>query len=768
MLWIYRRIQAVFLSVLIFFSTLLGMGAPPKTVELPDAAAGELGAYVNPFVGTGGLPWVTGMLWPSATVPNGLVKLGPNSCFLGGLDFYATNGYSYAHGNLLGFSHTILEGGSFRVTPAVGDTDPASRLKKPLPFSHEQELAVPGYYAVYLPTIGCLAELTAADKVGAHRYTFDGEKDAHLFLDATSFLRNGSAAEGKIQVDAAAKEVTGEARVSASFAERYGGLKGYFVARFNKPWQSHATWVDGISEQGRSAAAGDDTGADLNFGSIAGEPLELQVGISFVSLANARENLDVQAGGLDFESIRSAARADWEANLGKIRIESNDETVKQIFYTSLYHSMTMPVNFTDVNGDYLGFNEKIGNTGGKFRYYTDMSLWDTSRTVHPLYTLIAPELQLNCVRSLTEMAKIGGALPRWPSGGGYTGSMFGSPADLVIAETYLKGLTDFDAETAYEYMKKASEEPMPTGTDGRYQVEAYNQYGYLPADIEQKGSVSSTLEYAWADSAIAALGQALGKSADEVAKYTEKSMRYQNLFDAQTKYFRPKNSDGVWVTPFSPYITGYYNEVLVMFPKAYAEGGAQHYRWSVQQDPQGLIDLFGSKEYFVSELEKFMSSASKNMAAFDPGSGYWHGNQHNVHALYLFNEAGRPDLTQKWARWALTTRYGTGSDGLDGNDDAGTLSAWYVLSALGIYPVAGTARYWLGAPIVENAVLDLGGKTLTVTARNQSAENQYVQSVTLNGQRLTESSVLHSELCANTQNELIFEMGAKPAAGGGY
>jgi predicted alpha-1,2-mannosidase len=383
--------------------------------------------------------------------------------------------------------------------------------------------------------------------------------------------------------------------------------------------------------------------------------------------------------------------------------------------------------------------------------------------------LIAPDVQLDCVRSLVEMAKIGGALPRWPSGGGYTGSMFGSPADMVVAETYLKGLTDFDAEAAYAFMKKASEQGMPGGVDGRWAVAEYNQYGYVPADVETKGSVSSTLEYAWADGSIALLGQALGKDAGEVQYYKDKSMRYKNLFDPGTKYFRPKNTDGSWVTPFSPYITSYYNEVLFFFPKAYAEGGPQHYRWSVPQDPQGLIELFGSREYFVKELDKFMGSASKTMAAIDPGPGYWHGNQHNLHALYLFNEAGRPDLTQKWARWALTERYGTGPDGLDGNDDAGALSAWYVLSALGIYPVAGSDRWWIGAPIVDSAVLNLGGgKTLTVTAHNQSAKNIYVQSVTLNGARLTEPWVLHGALTARASNILVFEMGPKPAAGGGY
>ena len=760
MLWLLQQAQALFLSMAVLFGALLNTGALPKKPGMPDLKTGALGAYVDPFIGTGGIPWITGMLYPGATVPFGAVKLSPSTCFAGGIDFYPTNGYHYYHPFTLGFAHTILEGGDFRVTPAVGDTDPAGRLTNPLPFSHDREIASPGYYAVYLPSISCLAELTAAGKAGVHRYTFDTSKDAHIFIDATSFLRDGSARDGKITIDPAKMEITGEACVSASMARKYGGLTGYFVAQCNTPFESCGIWDSGD---------GTDVGANLNFGNMKNRPIELKIGLSFVSYDNARENLEAEAGSLDFEGVRDAARAAWEKALSKIRIETQDETVKKIFYTALYHSMTFPVNFTDNNGDYFGFDRQVHNTGGKFTYYTDMSLWDTFRTTHPLYTLIAPDLQLDCVKSLVEMAKAGGSLPRWPSGGGYTGSMFGSPADMVVTESYLKGITDFDVEAAYGFMKLASDGLTPPGCDARRNVDAYNQYGYVPADIEDKGWVSQTLEYAWADWSISLLGEALGKDEAETQKYRDKSMRYKNLFDPGTKYFRPKYADGTWAKPFSPYITEFYNEVLTMFPKAYAEGGAQHYRWSVPQDTQGLIDLFGSREYFVKELDKFMRGATRNMAALDPGPGYWQGNEHNLHALYMFNEAGRPDLAQKWARWALTDRYGTGPDGLDGNDDAGALSSWYVLSALGIYPVAGSDRWWIGAPIVDSAVLELGGgKTLTVTANNQSARNKYIQSVTLNGVKLGEPSVTHAVLTAKADNALVFEMGTKPAAGGGY
>jgi len=753
----------MFYSLVILFTALFTLGGLPPKIDMPDLNAGELGQWVDPFIGTGGLPWVTGMLHPGATVPFGTVKLSPDTCYAGGFDPFPSNGYYFEHRYTLGFSHTMLEGGNFRVTPAAGNADPSKRMKNPLPFLHEQEIATAGYYAVALPTVGCLAEMTATTHVGAHRYTFNTAKDAHLFIDATSFLRDGRAQDGKITIDPDAMEVTGEACVFASFTGRYGGLTGYFVAQFDKPLKSFATWTDGTSEKDSLTATGDDVGADLNFGDISGEPVELKVGLSFVSLENARLNLEAETDGLDFEDIRDLSRDAWEENLSKILIDSGDDSIKTIFYTGLYHSLVMPVNFTDVNGDFLGFSKQVKNTGGDFTYYTDMSLWDTFRTVHPLFTLVAPDIQLDSVKSLIEMAKIGGALPRWPSGGGYTHSMFGSPADMVITESYLKGITGFDVEAAYGFMKKVSEQGMPGGVDGRESVNEYNLYGYIPHDVQDRGSVSSTLEYAWADGCIALLGEALGKDAAEVQIYKDKSMRFNNLFDPDTKYFRPKNSDGSWVTPFSPNITSYYNEVLTMFPKAYAEGSAQHYRWHAPLYPQELISLFGGNDCFVKELDKFMSSASRTMAAIDPGPGYWQGNQHNMHALYLFNDAGRPDLTQKWARWALSDRYGLGADGLDGNDDAGTLSAWYVLSALGIYPVAGTDRYWIGSPNVNGAVLDLGvGKTLTVTVNNQSAKNVYVKSVTLNGVKLDEMSVTHAMLTAQNNNALVFEMGPKP------
>lgn len=775
MLAIFNRLTSILLSLLIFVTAVFSTGEGPKALDMPDTNPGEYGQWVDPFIGTGGYPWVSGMLFPGATTPFGLVRLSPDTTFPAGINPFTcgTAGYYYGHNFLWGFSHTRLSGtgatdmGHFRVTPAIGNKNPADRLKKPILFTHDGEVGTAGYYAVNLPGIDCLAELTATNHAGVHRYTFGSSKDAHLFIDATSFLRDGHASEGKINIHPETMEVTGEGRVFTAFTGRYGGLKGYFVARFDTPFESYAVWSDGVSSQAttESTGSGADAGADINFGHIKNQPVELKIGISFVSLENARQNLDTEVGALDFEQVRDASRDTWDASLSRIKIESPDPEIKTIFYTALYHAMIMPTDFTDVNGQYLGFNEEVSTADG-FTYRTDMSIWDTFRTEHPLLNLIAPEIQRDCLKSLVRMARIYGTLPRWPSGSGESGSMFGTPANMVIAESYLKGIRDFEVEEAYGYMKNTSLQILDEGTRAQSDIQLFKDYGYVPAD-EQKISVSKTLELAWADGSTALLAKALGKTND-AAFFTEKSMGYKNIFNPATRYFQGRHIDGSWVTPLLPNFTSYYDEILpVKVSRAYCEGSARQWRWSAVHDTQGLINLFGSREYFVKELNTFMEDSSKTRAALNPGGGYWQGNQHDIHAIYLFNDAGRPELTQKWARWSLAERHSTDVNGLDGNDDGGTLSSWYILSAMGLYPVAGTDRYWIGSPNLDKAVIKLeAGKTLTIVAENQSAENVYVQQVVLNGERLRTPSVRHEQIANG--GTMVFTMGPSPAPGGGF
>ncbi len=768
----FTRLVKIIMSLIIFLSALFQTGAPRRSIKMPELDSGEYGQWVDPFIGTGGIPWACAMLSPGPTAPFGLVRLSPDTSFAGGANLFkiSTSGYHAWQPQIWGFSHTRLSGtgatdmGHFRVTPAIGDFDATKRLSKPQFFSHDDEVASPGYYAVHLLGIDCLAELTSTQHVGAHRYTFGSEKDARLLIDATSFLTGGRAEEGQISIDPDTMEVTGQARIFTAFTSRYGGLKGYFVAKFDTPFESYSTWSDGILSPGTTSAQGNDAGADINFGKLKNKAVELKVGISFVSLENARENLEAETGSLDFNGIRQVAKDAWEDALSAIKITSNDSDIKTIFYTALYHSMIMPTNFTDVNGQYLGFGEKVGTAQG-FTYRTDLSLWDTYRTLHPLLNLIAPQVQTDSLKSLLLMAQADGILPRWPSGTGESNSMFGTPANMVIAESYLKGLRDFDVEAAYRYMKNAALQTLEPGAREQVDLKRYLDYGYVPAD-QTKDSVSKTLELAWADGSTALLAEALGKQ-DDAAFFRERSLNYKNLWNTKSKYFQGKNADGSWERLLFPSYTSYYDDILsTKVANSYCEGSARQWRWSAPQDIPGLIELFG-RDYFVIELNDFMKDASTNRAALNPGGGYWQGNQHDLHAPYLFCDAGRPELTQQWVRWSLKNRHSTDLDGLDGNDDGGTLSAWYVFSAMGFYPIGGTDEYRIGSPNLEKAIVDLGaGKTLTITARNQSEKNIYVQSVSLNGLKLNSPILKHSQIANG--GEMVFVMGPAPASNGGF
>lgn len=469
-------------------------------------------------------------------------------------------------------------------------------------------------------------------------------------------------------------------------------------------------------------------------------------------------NLEAEAGSRNFDQVRDNAVAKWEDRLSSITISSSDPEIMTVFYTALYHSLIMPTNFTDVNGEYLGFDKQVHVADG-YTYRSDMSLWDTCRDTHSLYTLIEPEIQNDCLNSLVEMADAGGVIPRWPMGAGYASSMHGDPTNIMITESYLKGFRDFDVEALYGYMKNTSENSV--NRSGRNFIKEYNEYGYIPDDLANgEESVSFTLEYAWEDHAIAVLAEQLGHTED-VARYSGKAMYYKNLFNPETKYFQARNSDGSFVWNFSPYITSFYDAIMIKkFAACYSEGSARQWRWSVLHDIDGMIELFGSEEYFVSELEKFMKDASLNRAAIDPSHGFWIGNQHDIHTPYLFANAGRSDLTQKWVRWTLDNRFSDDINGLDGNDDGGTLSSWYVFSAMGFYPLAGSDKYWIGSPNIDSAEIALGNdKTLKVTALNQGKKNIYVKSVTLNGVELDGCYITHEQLMGG--GELVFNMSDK-------
>jgi len=732
-----------------------------------SAQAGELGRRVNPFIGTGGITYLSGFNFPGATVPFGMVRLNPDTVSPNGKRGSNTSGYYYRDNRIEGFSHTRLsgtgatDGGNFLVVPsATPFPAEGKRSGKSMPFTHDKEVAFPGYYAVALPDPAVLAELTATRHVGIHRYTFSNGATPHLQIRVTNALGKGRSTEGEVRVLPDAHEVEGSVRTFGTFSARNGGGKVYFVARSSRPFTAFGTWTGTTPTSTQAAAMGDDLGVDLTLQKQEGETqavVELKVAISYVSINNARANLEVEASGETFDQILASAKAQWEEKLGLIRIEGGTEKEQLIFYTGIYHSFLMPTAFNDANGEYLGFDQQVHQATG-FTYYTDMSLWDTFRTTHPLYTLIAPLEQRDMVVSLVEMAKQGGYLPRWPSGSGYTNSMFGTPADMVIAETYLKGIRDFDVETAYQAMRKTALGSTPQGAkfSGRKGMDEYLKYEYCPADLMSQ-AVSRTLEYCYSDHSVARLAEALGHR-DDATLFDKHAQYYRNLWNPATQYFQPRDANGQFVEAFRPLMLTY-ADVAKKYTDDYVEGSALQWRWAVTHDPAGLISLFKSRDYFVAELEEFFAKAEPKVSV-RPNAYYWHGNQPDIYAAYLFNAAGRPDLTQKWTRWILEKKYGDGEDGLDGNDDGGTLSAWYVLSSLGIYPTAGSDRYELTSPLWKNAELMLGKNKLTIVAENYSPDHPYVQKVWLNDIAIDRTWIKHGEIASG--GVLRFEMGPQP------
>lgn len=728
------------------------------------------GKWVNVFIGTGGFPTYTaGDDIPGATLPFGMVRLSPDTySFLtrltGDEETISTAGYYYGDSQIMGFSHTRMvgtgayDGGHFRVFPATGEKDLADYQKhKFLHFSHSDESACPGYYSVHFKKPDVLAELTATERVGVHRYTFSGTENPHILIDVASALGRGKSSEGEVNVSPEKQEVSGCIRTFASFSGRYGGEKVYFFARFNKPFQSVSVWSGKQLLRNQLSAKSEKVGADLSF-SGENKEIELRLAISYVSIANARENLETETANLTFGQIQEQAAQKWEEKLGLVDLEGGNAEQRTIFYSALYRSLQMPTLFNDTNGDYMGFDKQVHKAEG-FKYYTDLSLWDTFRTIHPLFTLLVPAEQRNMMVSLVKMCEQGGVLPRWPSGYGYTGSMIGSSADIVISEAYQKGIRDFDVEKAYQAMRKAALaiDPPKEGFKPRGGMDECLKYGYCPANKMDR-SVSKTLEYAYADDAISKLATALGYTED-AQLFRKHALFYRNVWNPETQYFQGRFSDGKFDSRFKP-LKLTYLDFSEKYTKAYVEGSALQWRWALFFDSEGLISLFKSKEFFVAEMNKFFEKADSARGTLTPGSYYWHGNEPDIHAAYLFNAAGRPDLTQKWVRWILDNKYGAGYDGVDGDDDAGTLSAWYVWSALGMYPVAGSDVYQLGAPLFKKAEIKIGDKMLTIVADNYAPQNKYVTRIWLNEVPLDRYWIKHNEIANGAT--IRFEMTNKP------
>ncbi len=651
-------------------------------------------------------------------------------------------------------------------------------------YSHDEEVTSPGYYAVNLQDYGIKAEMTVTERVGLHRYTFPESDNAHIIMDVTHSLTPDRDAHVKILSDHQIEGyVTGDMEGSYNLP-----LTCYYYAEFSKPFSSVSTWNGETVYDGQKEISGrDGVGAVLNFTTTQGEQVLIKVGISFVSIDGAKKNMEAELPHWDFEQVHQAARDKWNKKLDKIAIKGATEDQKIIFYSSMYHAHMFPRVFSDVDGKYYSHFDDAVHGSPDARYYVDFSLWDTYRAHHPLLAYLEPERQNEMIRTFLTMYDQGGRLPLHVSyKNHYQAVMIGDHATSVIVDSYMKGLRDYDVEKAYEAMRKNAMEPGERPWS-RYGLDYYIKMKYIPAD-KVRESVSVTLEDAYDDWCMAEIAKALGKE-DDAVYFSNRSLYYRNLYDMQTGFMRPRMIDGSWLgmcnnelphivtTDVHPYYSCFDPLWVGVSPnRHFTESSAWQYLWYVPHDIYGLSQLMGGKDAFIEKLDSLFvmspkESGERQYAPLRSKIGqYVHGNEPVHHVAYLFNYVGQPWKTQKWVNEVRNKMYGTGPDGLCGNDDMGQMSAWYIFSALGFYPVApGQNVFVIGTPLFEEATLNLGeyfdNKTFTVKADNVSAENIYIQSATLNGKPFTKNWISHEEIVNG--GTLIFNMGPQPNTGWG-
>lgn len=692
-----------------------------------SAADVDYTRFVNPRIGTGG----HGHVFLGANVPFGYVQLGPTQPTRG---WDWCSGYHHSDSVLIGFGHQHLSGTGIGDLGDVALLPIASKEQRLVAFSHASESVSPGYYAVKLGQPNVFVELTATKRVGMHRYTFGADQqEALLLLD----LRQGIGWDhvSQCQMQQESKTVVSGYRHSVGWARRQ---KDFFVAEFSQPVKLEK--VDG------------DTTAVLVVENAA-EPLLVKVALSAVSVENAKLNLQAELPGWNFASTAQAARKAWNDELSKISIKTDDDHVRRIFYTAMYHTMTAPSVFNDVNGEYRGADGQVHK--GNFTNYTTLSLWDTYRAAHPLQTLIHPEKQGDVAQTFLHIFKEQGKLPVWHLMGNETDCMVGNPGIPVLADLVLKGyIIGEDRERAFEAMKTSAM------LDERGMKEL-KQYGYIPFDKDETNeTVAKGLEYALADWCVAQVAKLLGKKAD-YKYFLQRSKLYQKHFDPKDGFIKGLSSTGERRTPFNPFRSAHRAD-------DFTEGNAWQYTWLVPHDVHGLVKTFGGEAKFTEKFDSlFIVEGDLGEDASPDISGligqYAHGNEPSHHILYMYNYIGQPWKGAKLLRQTMREMYFDDYDGLSGNEDVGQMSAWYVLSAMGLYQVEPAGgKFCIGSPVVNEATINVGGgKTFTVRATDNSAENIYVQRATLNGKPLTRSYIMFSDLKRGGVLEL--QMGPQPS-----
>lgn len=705
--------KKIFLTAAVALATIFSVSAQDYT------------QYVNPFIGTGG----HGHVFLGANVPFGNIQAGPTQKKQG---WDWCSGYHYSDSTVIGFGQMHLSGtgiGDLGDVSLLPMTNPSQREVK---FSHRAEYVRPGYYSVMLAS-GIRVELTATQRVAFHRYSFPADATkGYIALNLAQGIGWDKMTSCKFKQESD-KTVTGF-RMSEGWAK---DQRVYFVAEFSEPVKLEENERDTI---------GIFSVASTN------QPLLVKVGISAVSVENARENLQQELPGWNFASVVAKANADWNRELSKIAIKTQDERAKRIFYTALYHTMIAPSVFSDVNGEYRGADGKTHK--GDFTDYTTFSLWDTYRAAFPLMTLIQPEMQRDLAETMLHIFKQQGKLPVWHLMGNETDCMVGNPGIPVLVDIALKGF-NVDKKAVFEAVKaSAMRDERGMGL--------LKKYGYIPCDLDpEKETVAKGLEYALADACIAKLAKQLGKTEDYKYFY-KRSQSYRDFyFDKQTKFMRGVTSDHKFREPFDPFSTVHRQD-------DYTEGNAWQYVWLVPHDVHGLVAAFGGEKPFVSKLDSlFIVNGDMGAEASPDITGligqYAHGNEPSHHILYMYNYVGQPWKGAEKIRYVLANLYHDDFDGLSGNEDVGQMSAWYILSSVGFYQVdpAG-GRYVFGSPLFDEATLNVGnGKTFRVVAHNNSSENKYIQSAKLNGKPYTRSYIDFKDIVRG--GTLEFVMGNKPS-----
>ena len=694
------------------------------SVTAATAATQNLTQYVNQYVGTGG----HGHTFMGANVPFGLVQLGPTEPTRG---WDWCSGYYYDDDELIGFGHMHLSGTGIGCLGDVAFLPVKDFKQTSTRFKHEAEKVHPGYYSVQLTDPNVLVELTATERCGFHRYTFKNGAKAQLALDLSQCIGWDKLNDCLLTQESATR-LTGFRRSNGWAADR----RIYFSIDFSQPVTVHR--LDSMERVVVSVA--DNT-----------KPLLVKVALSPVSIDKAKLNMQAELAGWDFDAAVKSADEAWNRELARIQIQTNDQTKKRVFYTAMYHLMTSCSKFNDVDREYRGADGKVHKAD--FTNYTTLSLWDTYRAAHPLMTVAFPEMQRDFAQTFLNIYKQQGRLPVWHLMGSETDCMVGNPGAIVLADLTMKGFVE-DKELALEALKATQMKDIRS-------LGLLKEYGYIPWNLEPENeTVAKALEYCAADDGVAKVAKLLGKK-DDYEYFFNRSRSYKKYYDPETRFLRAVGTDGKFRLPFNPFFAEHRTN-------DYTEGNAWQYTFLVPHDVKGLIKLFGSDKAFMSKLDSLFfvegwagDNASPDMSGMT--GQYAHGNEPSHHVIYMYNYAGRPDKAAPMLRKMLNEMYLDQPDGLSGNEDVGQMSAWYIISSVGLYqvdPVGG--RFVIGSPLFDKATVNVGGgKTFTVVAKNNSDKNIYVQSARLNGKTLKNSYVDFNDIRHGGTLELV--MGPKPS-----